>query len=128
MDCRVRMVRFASGRVARRLGTVAWFRRGAKSQGPTIDRDAHRGDMDDLERFVQTRQGVEAYLEPRTMMTQTTLMLIAHDGAWTRRRVPSPDAARRWARGLNVPFYEVALVGYPQRMRDYNARQKRTAS
>lgn len=107
---------------------MAWFRRGAKSQGPTIDRDAHRGDMDDLERFVETRQGVEAFLEPRTMMTQTTLMLIAHDGAWTRRRVPSPDAARRWARGLNVPFYEVALVGYPQRMRDYNARQKRTAS
>jgi hypothetical protein len=53
-------------------------------------------------------------------------MLIAHDGAWTRRRVPGPDAARRWARGLNVPFYDVALVGYPQRMREYNARQKRT--
>ena len=104
---------------------MAWFRRGSKSQGPTIDREAHRGDMDHLEQFVRSRQGVEAYLEPRTMMTQTTLMLIAHDGEWTRRRVPSPDAARRWASGLNVPFYEVARVGYPQRMRDYNARVKR---
>jgi len=84
--------------------------------------------MDHLEQFVRTRQGVEAYLEPRTMMTQTTLMLIAHDGEWTRRRVPTPDAAKRWARGLNVPFYEVARVGYPQRMRDYNARVKRAES
>ena len=107
---------------------MAWFRRGTKSQGPTIDRDAHRGDMDHLEEFVRSRRGVEAYLEPRTMMTQTTLMLIAHDGEWTRRRVMSPDAARRWASGLSIPFYEVARVGYPQRMRDYNARQKRAAN
>jgi hypothetical protein len=83
--------------------------------------------MEHLEQFVRTRRGVEAFLEPRTMMTQTTLMLVAHDGEWTRRRVLSPDDARRWAHGLQVPFYEVALMGYPQRMRDYNARQKRRA-
>jgi len=104
---------------------VAWFRRAAKTQGPTIDRDAHRGDMEDLEQFVRSRTGVEAFLEPRTMVTQTTVMLIAHDGEWTRRRVQSPEAARRWAHGLQVPFYDVALMGYPQRMRDYNARMKR---
>ena len=104
---------------------MAWFQRGARTQHPTIDRDAHRGDMDHLEEFVRTRVGVEAFLEPRTMMTQTTVMLIAHDGEWTRRRVAGPDAARRWARGMKIPFYDIALVGYPQRMRDYNARQKR---
>ena len=107
---------------------MAWFKRSAKSQAPTIDRDAHRGDMEHLEQFVRTRRGVEAYLEPRTMMTQTTLMLVAHDGEWTRRRVLSPDDARRWAHGLQIPFYEVARMGYPQRMRDYNARQKRATA
>jgi hypothetical protein len=83
--------------------------------------------MEDLEQFVRSRTGVEAYLEPRTMVTQTTVMLIAHDGEWTRRRVQSPEAARRWAHGVQIPFYDVALMGYPQRMRDYNARMKRNS-
>lgn len=105
---------------------MAWFRKGAKSGRPTIDREAHRSDLEHLEQFVRSRQGVEAYLEPKTNVTQTTVLLIAHDGEWTRRRVASPEAARRWAHGLHIPFYEVALMGYPQRMRDYNARQKQT--
>jgi hypothetical protein len=107
---------------------LAWFRRRSKDPRPTLDRDAFRGDVEHLEQFVRSRQGVEAYLEPRTNVTQTTIMLIAHDGEWTRRRVESPDTARRWAHGLSVPFYEVALMGYPQRMRDFNARKKHSAS
>lgn len=103
---------------------MAWFRRGSKSRHPTIDREAHRVDLEHLEQFVRSRRGVEAYLEPKTNVTQTTVVLIAHDGEWTRRRVHGPEAARRWAHGLGVPFYEVALMGYPQRMRDYNARRK----
>lgn len=105
---------------------MAWFRRRSKSWRPTIDREAHRGDLQHLEQFVSSRRGVEAYLEPKTNVTQTTLVLIAHDGEWTRRRVESPEAARRWAHGLSLPFYEVALMGYPRRMRDYNARRKQT--
>jgi hypothetical protein len=101
---------------------VAWFRR--RSERPTLDREAFRADREHLEKFNASRRGVEAYLEPRTMVTQTTVMLIAHDGEWTRRRVDSPEAARAWARQLTIPFYDVALVGYPQRMRDYNARKK----
>jgi hypothetical protein len=75
---------------------VSWFRR-ARRANPTLDRDAFRGDREHLEQFVGTRRGVEAYLEPRTTVTQTTVMLIAHDGEWTRRRVASPEAARRLA-------------------------------
>lgn len=103
---------------------MAWFRRRAKAPGPTLDREAFRPDLEHLEQFARARQGVEAYLEPRTNMTQTTVMLIAHDGEWTRRRVEGPEAARRWAHNLSIPFYEVALMGYPQRMRDFNARRK----
>lgn len=75
---------------------------------------------------MKSRYGVEAYLEPRTTVTETTLLLIAHDGEWTRRRVASVEDARDFARRLNIPVYDVNLVGYPQRMRDYNQRQKRT--
>jgi hypothetical protein len=101
---------------------VAWSRR--RTGRPTLDRDAFRADREHLEQFHASRRGVEAYLEPRTTVTQSTVMLIAHDGEWTRRRVDSPDAARAWASQLNIPFYDVALMGYPQRMRDFNARRK----
>lgn len=80
-----------------------------------------------MEQFVKSRIGVEGYIEPRTMVTETTLMLIAHDGEWTRQRVADPQAARQFGHRMKIPIYDVALVGYPQRMRDFNARRKRTA-
>jgi hypothetical protein len=68
--------------------------------------------------------GVEAFVEPSTLVTETTMVLVAQDGEWTRRRVAGPDAARRIARRLAVPVYDVQLVGYPQRMRDHDARER----
>ncbi len=73
---------------------------------------------------MRTRRGVEAYVEPPTTVTSTTVMLIAHDGEWTRRRVPDAGAASELARRLGIPIYDARIVGYPQRMRDYNARKK----
>lgn len=77
-----------------------------------------------LEEFVRTRGGVEAFVEPSTTLTPTTLLLIAKDGEWTRRPVPDPARAGEFARRLSIPVYDVNLTGYPQRMRDYNARRK----
>ncbi|MEU2614139.1 hypothetical protein ABZ570_21520 [Micromonospora sp. NPDC007271] len=101
------------------------FRRRKRTAAVGRDRGADRADLDHLENFVRTRRGVEAYLEPRTTVTETTVMLIADDGEWTRRRIGSPEEARRWAHALAVPIYDVRLMGYPQRMRDYNERRKR---
>ena len=47
--------------------------------------------------------------------------------AWFRRRVASPQAARQFGAKLGLPVYDTALVGYPQRMRDYNDRQRRSS-
>ncbi|GIM97462.1 hypothetical protein Ato02nite_092550 [Paractinoplanes toevensis] len=102
---------------------VAWFRRGSKP-GRAAGRPVDRADLEYLAEFVRTRRGVEAFIEPRTTVTETTVLLVAHDGEWTRRRTESPEIARRWAHGLSVPIYDVRLLGYPQRMRDYNERQK----
>ena len=76
--------------------------------------------------------GVEAYVEPRTTVTETTVVLVAVDGEWTRRRVAVAAGRARvgatsWASRPTTP----AVVGYPQRMRDWTARraaeQKRAA-
>lgn len=80
--------------------------------------------MEHLRTWTARRRGVEAFLEPRTAVTETTLLLVAHDGEWTRRRVEGPQAAQRFARKLEMPCYEVSKLGYPQRMRDYQARQR----
>lgn len=90
----------------------------------TGTREASDADTEHLRQWTAARYGVEAFVEPRTTVTATTVVLVAHDGEWTRRRVDGPDAARRFARKLKMPVYDVALVGYPQRMRDYDARQK----
>jgi len=105
---------------------VGWLRRLLDGdQTPVRSMTRHQPeDLAHLERFARNRYGVEAYIEPQTTVTQTTVILIAHDGEWTRRRVGSPQTAWRWGRSLNIPVYDVALTGYPQRMRDYNARQR----
>jgi hypothetical protein len=103
---------------------VAWFRR-RREPGRTIGRPVDRADLEYLAEFVRSRRGVEAFIEPRTTVTETTVLLVAHDGEWTRRRIESPEIARRFAHQLALPIYDVRLLGYPQRLRDFNARQKR---
>jgi hypothetical protein len=104
---------------------VGLFSRRDRASRAGSVRSASRADLEHLEQFVQSRYGVEGYVEPRTTVTDTTLILIAHDGEWTRRRIPNPRAAREFGQRLGIPVYNVQLTGYPQRMRDYNERRKR---
>jgi len=91
--------------------------------GATV-RGADTTDATHLRDFVANRRGVEGFVEPRTTVSEVTLLLVAHDGEWTRRRVPSVAWAHDFANRLGVPSYDAAVVGIPQRMRDYNRRQK----
>ena len=89
-------------------------------------RASDAADQEHLRDFATTRRGVEGFVEPRTAVTDVTLILVAHDGEWTRRRVPSVEWAHRFANDHSVPSYDAAVVGYPARMRAYNQRQKKT--
>jgi hypothetical protein len=100
------------------------IRRLRGSRVASMDREATPDDLDALRAFARSRKGVEFYVEPETMVTDTTAVAIAADGEWTRRRVGSPAVARRLARELELPAYDVQIVGYPERMRAYNARLK----
>jgi hypothetical protein len=91
--------------------------------GATV-RASDSADATHLRDFVGSRRGVEGFVEPRTTVSEVTLLLVAHDGEWTRRRVPSVEWAHDFANRLGVPSYDAAVVGIPQRMRDYNRRQK----
>jgi hypothetical protein len=93
-------------------------RMGGRSRGALGADEAH------LRAWAAAHEGVEAFVEPRTTVTETTIVFVDKDGAWTRRRIAGPTAARKLARSLGMPVYDVQLVGYPQRMRDHDARQR----
>ena len=95
-----------------------------RKQRPGTLRSADSADVAHLVAFVRDRQGVEAYLEPRTAVTDTTVVLVASSGEWTRRRIESAEAAQSFARKHAIPLYDAGTVGYPQRMREWTARQK----
>ncbi len=107
------------------MGAVGWFsRKRGKAATPGHDQVMEPATIAHLEEFVATRRGVEAFIELPTTMTRATLLLIAYDGEWTRRSVTSVDWARRFAAKHQLPAYDAGVVGYPQRMRDYNARKR----
>ncbi len=100
------------------------IRRTRGARVASMDREATPDDLDALRAFARTRKGVEFFVEPETMVTDTTAVAVAADGEWTRRRVGSPRVIQRVARELGLPVYDVQIVGYPERMRAYNARMK----
>ena len=112
--------RFRGGTRPRMKGPA----REAFRTGSTRVRASDNVDQEHLQQFVQSRKGVEGFVEPRTAVSDVTLLLVAHDGEWTRRRVPSVDWAHKFCNRYQVPSYDAAVVGIPQRMRDYNKRQK----
>ncbi|GAA3535849.1 hypothetical protein GCM10022234_35730 [Aeromicrobium panaciterrae] len=105
--------------------------RKARTDGGAVvsDRNASKGDLDALRAFAESRKGVEGYIEPKTSVTQTTLLLVAADGESLRRRVASAQAAAEFARKkLNIPVYDANLVGIPSRKREYDLRKAKGAT
>ena len=99
--------------------------RSAEPSGGASSADRRRETQEHLAEFTRTRVSVEAYIEPPTTDQPTTILLIAADGEWTRRRVPDAVAARKIAAELGIPVYDVNFTGYPQRMRDWTSAQRR---
>ncbi|HEY5855709.1 MAG TPA: oxidoreductase [Aldersonia sp.] len=99
------------------MGLFDGFKRGRKAKGPGSN------DARYLAEWTRTHRGVEAYVEPKTTVTDVTVVLVAADGEWTRRIV-GERGAQRIARDLKIPVYDVRKTGYPQRMRDYDARRR----
>jgi len=90
---------------------------GAKANDPAAD-------LRYLQQWVAEHHGVEAFVEPKTTVTEVTVVLVAADGEWTRRRAGGDSGARRLSDRLKIPVYDVQKVGYPQRMRDYDERRR----
>ncbi|MGY4101885.1 oxidoreductase [Nocardia sp. R16R-3T] len=106
------------------FGHPAARRRGAADQRRiTVDRtgsrtrSAHAATVDDLRQirlFVWLHHGdVELFLEPATIATDTTVLALAGNGEWIRRRVGGPAIEWVLGRELTAPVYNVIPVGQP---------------
>lgn len=103
----------------------AWMKGESKRSAPSRSTERpSRVSTKDLEAFASSRMGVEAYLEPRTAIYSTTLLLVADDGEYLRRPIRDKDQAAGLCRSLNVPLYDAARVGYPKRMRAFDTGQR----
>jgi hypothetical protein len=104
------------------VGLFDRFRGGLKAR--SADGRDPAADLQYLHQWVAEHTGVEAFVEPQTTVTDVTVVLVAADGEWTRRRAGGDAGARRLSERLEIPVYDVQKVGYPQRMRDYDARRR----
>jgi hypothetical protein len=104
------------------VGLFDRFRGRRNARGSTGNDPA--ADLLYLQQWVADHTGVEAFVEPRTTVTDVTVVLVAAGGEWTRRRAGGDAGARRLSERLQIPVYDVQKVGYPQRMRDYDARRR----
>ncbi|RVW05597.1 oxidoreductase [Rhodococcus xishaensis] len=98
------------------------FDRFTRARARTVS--AEVSDARHLADWARSRYGVEAFIEPETTVTELTVVLVAANGEWTRRKVGGERGARRLGQELHIPVYDVRKTGYPQRMRDYDARQR----
>jgi hypothetical protein len=103
----------------------AWFKGESKPRKQVKSTDsASRSSTKELEEFVRSRTGVEGYLEPKTAIYSTTLLLVADDGEYLRRPIKGRDQAGEFCGRINIPLYDAAKVGYPRRMREYEQGQR----
>ncbi|WP_062529567.1 hypothetical protein [Demequina rhizosphaerae] len=108
------------------MGLFSWKPRSKRATAPQSGgRDAKAETIAHLRSFVSAHTGCEAFIEPPTRVTQTTMVIVADTGEWTRRRVPDEATARRLAQQFSIPAFDVNLSGYPSRMREWNEQQRK---
>jgi hypothetical protein len=70
-----------------------------------------------MEEFVRTHAGVEAYVEPETVVSPRSVVLVDAAGEWRRFSLQADRPLQRLSAERGVPIFDAARTGYPPRMR-----------
>lgn len=85
--------------------------------GPAEDREG-------ILAFVTSRQGVEAYVEPRTVMHPLSVVLIAEDGVWKRFELRDDAYLRELVKEQGLRVLDASRFGYPERMKRHREGER----
>lgn len=80
--------------------------------------------LGELETFAAERKGLEAFIEPQTATSPTTLLLVDRDGDHLRAPVKDPRDAAAFCDRQSIPVYDAQVIGYPKRMKDFDKRRR----
>jgi hypothetical protein len=69
--------------------------------------------------FIESRENVQAWVEPRTVMHPLSVVLVADDGEWVRFELRDDAYLRELARERGLAIHDAMRTGYPERMRRY---------
>ena len=83
--------------------------------------------LGELEDFAATHQGIEGFIEPKTSTSPTTLLLVDRRGEHLRAAVREPEDAVAFCERLGLPVYDAQVIGYPQRMREFEKNRRAEA-
>jgi hypothetical protein len=72
---------------------------------------------DEILRFLDTHRGVEAYVEPRTVMHPLSVVLVDDAGTAKRFQLREDTLLRELAKTRGLAVLDATRVGYPARMR-----------
>jgi hypothetical protein len=119
------VLRWAREAAARRPGRRAAARAGSYEFDARTDQVRRRlkgvagpdERRDDILEFLNTHRGVEAYVEPKTVMSPKSVVLVDGEGEWRRFELREDAYLRRLAAERGLPIFDAARTGYPPRMR-----------
>src|SRR5918994_291385 len=92
-------------------GRIEGLKRRRRSSPEPLDR--HGGPDGGMEDFLNTHSGVEAYVEPETVVSPRSVVLIDGTGEWRRFPLSEDSVLRRMSGERGMPIFDAARTGYP---------------
>jgi hypothetical protein len=119
------VIGWTRGAVARRPSRRGSSRTGGYEFDPRIDRARRRlrgttapaERLDEIEEFLNSHRGVEAYVEPGTVISPRSVVLVDGAGEWRRFELREDSHLRRLSSQRGLPIFDASRTGYPPRMR-----------
>jgi hypothetical protein len=72
---------------------------------------------DEIATFLEQHRGVEAYVEPKTVISPKSVVLVDEVGEWRRFELKEDAYLRHLAAERGLPILDASITGYPPRMR-----------
>jgi hypothetical protein len=120
----IKLPRRSQARPSRPAVVYDWERRTDRYSRKLKRVKAPEEDRDAILQFIESRTGVEAYVEPKTVVSPLSVVLVAADGEWRRFNLADDAYIRELAATRNLKVFDAVRVGYPKRMREYRPGKK----